>query len=168
MYPYTLRIKIDSKKKKKIMCIGWDLIVWWWLFSQMHIGGNWHGWCCVSTELIAMYLDNSSCWSKVTTSIIPHPYHQEVSLDSLPWISLEKAHLPWAQVHALDTPSLKQPCPYLLAIIILLSSFSSNRDRISLWKALWISDTTPKADANFSVAVSVNVLSRFVGFCFSF
>ena len=77
-------------------------------------------------------------------------------------------HLPWAQVYGLDTPSLKQPCPYLLAIIILLSSFSSNRDRISLWKALWISDTASKADAKFSVTVSINVLLRFVGIYFSY
>ena len=88
------------------------------------------------TEPIAVYLDNSSCWSKVAVSLIPHPYHQEFSLDSLPWISLEKAHLAWAQAYALDTPSLKQPYPYLLTLIILLSSFSSNRDRIGLWKAL--------------------------------
>ena len=105
-------------------------------------------------ELIAVYLDNSSCWSKSQ-----HPsYHRELSWDSLPWISLEKAHLPSAQVYALDNPSLKQPCPYLLTIIILLSPFGSNRDRISLWKALWISDTIAKANAKFSVTVSVNVL----------
>ena len=128
------------------------------------------------TELIVVYLENSSCWSKVTASLISHPYHQ-FSLESLPWISLEKAHLPWDQVYAFDTPSLKQPYPYLLTIIIFFSSFSGNRDRISLWnrcsrislwKALWISDTTAKADANFSVAISVNVFLRLVGFCFSF
>ena len=59
---------------------------------------------------------------QVTASLIPHPYHQELSLDSLPWISLEKVHLPWAQVYALDTPSLKQPLsvfahPYDLAFL---------------------------------------------------
>ena len=88
------------------------------------------------TELIAVYLDNSSCWSKVTVSHIPHPYHQEFTFDSLPWISLEKAHLPWAQAYALDNPSLKQPCRYLLAIIILLSSFRSNRDTITFVELL--------------------------------
>ena len=93
------------------------------------------------TELIVVYLENSSCWSKVTASLISHPYHQEFSLDSLPWISLEKAHLPWDQVYAFDTPSLKQPYPYLPTNIIFHSSFSGNRDgisygRISSWKAL--------------------------------
>ena len=51
------------------------------------------------TAFRVVYLENSSCWSKVTASPISHPYHQEFSLDSLPWISLEKAHLPWDQVY---------------------------------------------------------------------
>ena len=167
MSPYTFRIKIDTQKKKQIMSIGRDLSVWQWVFNWMQIGGNWHGQCSVSSWAHSCVFGQFLMLEQVTASLIPHPYHQELSLDSLPRISLEKAHLPLARVYALDTPSLKQPYPYLLTLIILLSSFSSNRDRISLrngcgwislWKALWISDTTPKADANFSVAGSVNVL----------
>ena len=134
----------------------------------MQIGGNWHGQCWVSNWMHRCVFEQFLMLEQVTASLIPHPYHQELSLDSLPWISLEKAHLPWAQVYALDTPSLKQPYLHLLTLIILLSSFSSNRDTISLWKSLWISDTAAKADAKFSVTVSVNVLLRLVGICFKF
>ena len=158
----------QKTNKKKTMSIGWDLSVWWRVFSWMHIGGNWHGQCSVSSWTHSRVFGQFLMLEQVTASLISHPYHRELSLDSLPWISLEKAHLAWAQAYASDTPSLKQPYPYLLTLIILLSSVSSNRDRISLWKALWISDTAAKADARFSVTVSVNVLLRLVGICFSF
>ena len=157
-HTHTHKKQTKQKKKKKTMSIGWDLSVWWRVFSWMHIGGNWHGQCSVSSWTHSCVFGQFLMLEQVTTSLISDPYHQELSLDSLPWISLEKAHLPWAQVYALDNPSLKQPCPYLLTIIILLSPFGSNRDRISLWKALWISDTIAKANAKFSVIVSVNVL----------
>ena len=154
--------KLTQKKKNIYIYIYlWalaEICVWWRVFSWMWIGGNWHGQCSVSSWAHSCVFGQFLMLEQVTTSLISDPYHQELSLDSLPWISLEKAHLPWAQVYALDNPSLKQPCPYLLTIIILLSPFGSNRDRISLWKALWISDTIAKANAKFSVIVSVNVL----------
>ena len=118
------------------MSIGWDLSVWWRVFSWMQIGGNWHGQCSVSNWTHSCVFGQFFMLEQVTAYLIPHPYHQELSLDSLPWISLEKAHLPWAQVYALDTP-LKQPHPYLLTLIILLSSFNSNRDKINLYCS-WI------------------------------
>ena len=167
MSPYTFKIKIDTKKKKKLwalaeiwVCDGESLAE----YKLVEIGmGN----VQFLTELIAVYLENSSCWSKSQ-----HPsYHTHITRSSL-WTHCLgyhwRKHIFWAQVYALDTPSLKQPYPYLLTLIILLSSFSSNKDRINLWKSLWIFDIAVKTDAKFSITVSVNVLLRILGICFNF
>ena len=85
------------------------------------------------TELIVVYLENSSCWSKVIASLISHPLSPGVLFGLIPLDITRESTSSLGSSLCIRYSSLKQPYPYLLTIIIFLSSFSGNNDRISLW-----------------------------------
>ena len=154
MYPYTLRIKIDTQNiyiyiyehwlRSECVMVTLKPNAHWWKLAWVMLHFNWTHSYVFGQFLMLEQSHNIHH----TTPISPGVLFGLTALD----------------ITGESTSSLGSS----LCIIILLSSFSSNRDRISLWKALWISDTAAKADAKFSVTVSVNVLLRLVGICFSF
>ena len=142
MYPYTLRIKIDTQK------------IYIYIYIYMTLKPNSHWWK-LAWVMLHFNWTHSYVFGQFLMLEQSHNIHHTTPISPGVLFGLTALDITGESTSSLGSS---------LCIIILLSSFSSNRDRISLWKALWISDTAAKADAKFSV----NVLLRLVGICFSF